>query len=310
MIETYKAVGTDIVILQPPDMEKAVWVDVVDPTQDEMKRVAEALDIPADDIVDSLDPDERPRFEYEEDYFLLMLRIPATRVEGVKSLQTVPVGFFVRGQKMVTVHSSAVDLISYFEGRRRKRVVQSSSEVLSALLGSMERRFSAFVRSVQQRLTDFRTTILKSMRTEAVEDAFELNNELIFFSASVFGDLNAIRQMLRHKSVAFPDEIAERLEDIEIDTKQHYETISLYRQLLTNMLDAYTSAISNNLTLVMKILASLSLILMLPTLIASLYGMNVGLPFAGSEYAFWIIVAVSAAWSGFLWFLFRRLDWL
>lgn len=310
MIETYKAIGTDIELLELPSLEEALWIDVVSPTQDEIRQVAESLNVPADDVVDSLDPDERPRFEFEEDYFLLMLRVPASESRGLETYTTAPVGFFVRKEKLVSVHSKEIDLIAYFRGRRRKMVVKSSYEVLAAILGSTERRFSAFIRDIQQRIIGFRKTILKSMKTEAVEEAFQLNNELIFLSGSVYGNLGATRQMLRHRRVSFPEELMERLEDIEIDTGQHYEMTSMYRELLTNTLDAYTSAISNNLNLVLKIIASLSLILMLPTLIASLYGMNVGLPLQGSEYAFWVIVVISIAWSGFLWGLFRRLDWI
>jgi magnesium transporter len=310
MIETYKAHGTDIAILQPPNVEDAVWIDVVSPSQEEITQVAESLDIPADDIIDSLDPDERPRFEFEDDYFLLMLRLPATQSQAGQTYVTVPVGFFVRKEKLVTVHSGAVNLITYFKSRRRKRVVESAYQVLAAILGSTERRFSAIIRSIQHQIAGFRTTILKSMRTEAVEDAFELNNELIFLTGSVYGNLNSIRQMLHHRHVTFPEELMERLEDIEIDARQDWEVISVYRELLTNTLDAYTSVISNNLNLVLKIIASLSLILMLPTLIASLYGMNLDLPLQGTPFAFWIIVLVSVVWSGVLWALFRRADWI
>ncbi|MFQ6106848.1 MAG: magnesium transporter CorA family protein [Thermoplasmata archaeon] len=310
MIKTFRAAGTDIEVIHPPDMSQAVWIDVVNPTPEEVRQVAEAVDVPSDDIMDSLDPDERPRFEFEDEYFLLMLRLPASQAQSAEPYLTTPVGFFVRKERLVTVHSDMVDLITYFRGRRRKRIVESSFEVLVAILGSTERRFSAMIRSIQRQLAEFRSTILKSMRTEAVEDAFELNNQLIFLSGSVYGNLNSIRQMVHHRGVAFPNELTERLEDIEIDTRQHYEMISMYRGLLTNTLDAYTSAISNNLNLVLKIIASLSLILMLPTLIASLYGMNVGLPLQDTEYAFWVIVVISIIWSGALWAVFRKLDWI
>lgn len=310
MIETYKAYGTDIAVLHPPNLEKAVWIDVVSPTSEEISRVAEAVNVPADDVIDSLDPDERPRFEYEEDYFLLMLRLPATQETSSGPYQTVPVGCFCREDKLVTVHSQGVDLVSYFKGRRRKREVQSAYEVLIAILGTTLRRFSVIIGTVQHQLAGFRTTILKSMKTESVEAAFELNNELIFLSGAVYGNMNSIRQMLHHKHVKFPETLEDRLEDIEIDTRQHWEMLSMYRELLTNTLDAYMSAISNNLSLVLKIIASLSLILMLPTLIASLYGMNLDLPLAGTPYAFWLILTVSIAWSVALWIIFRKKDWL
>ncbi len=310
MIRTFEAAGKNINPVDPVDLEKALWIDISDPTGDEIRQVSDAMNIPLDDILDSLDPDERPRFEDEDDYYLLMYRMPM--VEGQKSgvYITAPVGFFVRKEKLVTVHSSKVDLVSYFNQRKRIRDIESSHEILVAILGSSIRRVDFFMRQVQQRLTGFRSTIVRSMKEEAAQDAYQLSNDMIFFDASIFGNLNALTQMLRHKKKEFSEELTERLEDIEIDTMQQHETASMYKEMLSTTLDAYQSSISNNLNLVLKILASISLILMLPTLIASLYGMNVGLPLENNPYAFWIIAFISAGWAGFLIFLFRRLDWL
>ncbi len=310
MIRTYASAGTDISHIVPVDLGKALWIDVVNPTGDEIRRVSDELNIPLDDILDSLDPDERPRFEDEEDYYLLMCRMPM--VEGQKSgvYVTAPVGFFVRKDKLVTVHSSKVDLVSYFSQRKRIREIRSSHEILVAILGSNVRRLDIFLRQVQQKLTGFRSTIVKSMKEEAALEAYQLSNDLIFFDASIFGNLNVLTQMLRHKKKEFSEELMERLEDIQIDTRQQHETASMYKEMLSTTLDAYQSSISNNLNLVLKILASISLILMLPTLIASLYGMNVGLPLENNPYAFWIIASISAVWAAFLILLFRRLDWL
>lgn len=310
MIRAFAAAGTDVSHIVPVDLKKALWIDVTDPTGDEIRRISDELNIPLDDIVDSLDPDERPRFEDEDDYFLLMYRMPM--VEGQRSgvYITAPVGFFVRKKKLVTVHTNKVDLVSYFSQRKRRREIKSSHEILVAILGTNVRRLDIFLRQVQQKLTAFRSTIVRSMKEEAAQEAYQLSNDLIFFDASIFGNLNAITQMLRHKTKGFSKALMERLEDIEIDTKQQHDTAYMYREMLSTTLEAYQSSISNNLNLVLKILASISLILMLPTLIASLYGMNVGLPLENNPYAFWIIAVISAGWAGFLIFLFRRLDWL
>ena len=310
MIRAFAAAGTDVSHIVPVDLKKALWIDVTDPTGDEIRRISDELKIPLDDILDSLDPDERPRFEDEDDYFLLMYRMPM--VEGQRSgvYITAPVGFFVRKKKLVTVHTNKVDLVSYFSQRKRRREIKSSHEILVAILGTNVRRLDIFLRQVQQKLTAFRSTIVRSMKEEAAQEAYQLSNDLIFFDASIFGNLNALTQMLRHRTKGFSKALMERLEDIEIDTKQQHDTAYMYREMLSTTLEAYQSSISNNLNLVLKILASISLILMLPTLIASLYGMNVGLPLENNPYAFWIIAVISAGWAGFLIFLFRRLDWL
>jgi magnesium transporter len=310
MIRTFASGGTDVSHVMPVDLKKALWIDVTDPTGDEIRQVSDELNIPLDDILDALDPDERPRFEDEDDYFLLMYRMPM--IEGQRSgvYITAPVGFFVRKKKLVTVHTSQVDLMSYFSQRKRRREIKSSYEILVAILGSNVRRLDLFLRQVQHKLTGFRSTIVKSMKEEAAQEAYQLSNDLIFFDASIFGNLNAVTQMIRHRTKEFPKTLMERLEDIEIDTKQQHDTAYMYKEMLSTTLEAYQSSISNNLNLVLKILASISLILMLPTLIASLYGMNVGLPLENNPYAFWIIAVISACWAAVLIYLFRKLDWL
>lgn len=311
MIKAFALKGADIESVDPSDLQAADWLDVTSPDKEEISKVSEIFSINPEDFLDCLDPEERPRFELEEGYYLLMLRILATeREEAPIAANTVPVGFFVLPTKLISVHSDAVDIVSFFRQRRRKRVVTSSMDLTVTLLGNVVRRHDRFVREIQIKLTEFKNTVVKSMKAEAVEEAYQLNNDLVFLNTSIFGNSNAMEHMLRQKQTVLGEDHRERLEDTQIDSRQNYETTSLYRELLSNILDTHSSAISNNLNLVMKILASLSLILMLPTLIASLYGMNVPLPLAGEGYAFVIIVLISAIWSGFLWFLFRKLDWL
>lgn len=311
MIQGFVLKGADLVFVDPSDIGKAVWLDLVNPNEEEIRKFSERFSINSEDFVDCLDPDERPRFESEEGYFLLMLRIPVTSQKTESTAYpTCPVGFFVMPDKLLTVHSDALDLVEYFRQRRTRRPTEDSMDLLVDLLRSARRRFDKLIREIQNRLWDFRKAIAKSVRTVALEESYELSNDLVFLNASVLGNSNAIGHMMRQKSTSFREEVREELADIEIDTMQHYEITALYRELLSSSLDTYSSAISNNLNLVMKILASISLILMLPTLIASLYGMNVQLPLAGTPYAFYVILLISIAWSTFLWLLFRRLKWL
>jgi magnesium transporter len=311
MIQGFVLKDANLVHVDPSAIEKAVWLDLVNPNEEEIHRFSEMFSINPEDFVDCLDPDERPRFESEEGYFLLMLRIPVTSKKLVSTAYpTCPVGFFVMPDRLLTVHSDALDLVEYFRQRRTRRPTEDSMDLLVDLLRSARRRFDKLIREIQNRLWDFRKAIAKSVRTVALEESYDLSNDLVFLNASVLGNSNAIGHMMRQKSTSFRQEVRGELEDIEIDTMQHYEVTALYRELLSSSLDTYSSAISNNLNLVMKILASISLILMLPTLIASLYGMNVQLPLAGTPYAFYVILLISVAWSAFLWLLFRRLKWL
>ncbi|MFQ6060438.1 MAG: CorA family divalent cation transporter, partial [Thermoplasmata archaeon] len=116
-----------------------------------------------EDFFDCLDPEERPRFELEEGYFLLMLRIPSTQHDTQsRAYPTSQVGFFVTPKTLLTVHSDAVDMVSYSHQRRRKRLIRNSSDLYVALLGSVVKRFDRIAREIQDKLTEFRRTILRS----------------------------------------------------------------------------------------------------------------------------------------------------
>jgi len=168
---------------------------------------------------------------------------------------------------------------------------------------------------IAMNIKELQDQILKTQNVGAIQKPFQLNSYVIFFNTAAFGNLNAIRA-LYHKNKAIFDKnvyLIEHIDEIITDTEQVYNFSSIYRDLLTNTLDAYASVINNNLSRVMKVVGSISLILMIPTMIASYYGMNVFLPggnIQGDTTIFFLILIISFAISFLIWIYFRKVNWL
>jgi len=290
-------------------IEDAVWVDAVDPTDDEISTLQKKFGIFSDDIIDCLDKNERSRFDSEEEYMMLILRVLAKDDDPTDLKYPMePVGFFLTRKNLITVHSNRVTLPRdpTSDLRKRKTYPKSKEELLYALIRRFNRDIERCVRNLEIKIEAIQSLILKSIKTEVINDAFTLNNSLILLNTSILSNANAINAMRKNRLICGDAEMAEIIEDIEIDTKQLYEMTNIHRELVSNTLDAYSTTISNNLNHVMKLIASLSLILMLPTLIASLYGMNVKLPFQDSPDAFMFVIGMSLFSSAILWIAFRK----
>ncbi len=294
-------------------IDDAAWIDVVEPTEEELATLQKNFGIYPDDVLDCLDNNERARFEVEDDYMMLILRVLA-RDDDPNDMKypMEPVGLFLTRKCLVTVHSSRVVLPCdpMCDLRKRKTLPKTKEELLYSQMRRFNRDLERCVRSLELKIETIQNNVLKSIKNDVINDAFTLNNSLIFFNTSILSNANAINAMRKNRYICGDTDMADVIEDIEIDTKQLYEMTNIHRELVSNTLDAYSSTISNNLNNVMKLIASLSLILMLPTLIASLFGMNVGLPLQELPNPFWFVIGISLFSVGMLWIALRRLGFM
>ncbi len=225
--------------------------------------------------------------------------------------------FLTSHSKIITMHTT---LPKHFEnmidflGRQNLKdpyfLLLEIAHFLFDQLDNMAQQLSRHVREMQNR-------ILKSSNFKDIQEPFQVNSFLIVFNTSVLGDSNALK-LFFHRNSGFIEknlELLEKYNDTQTDIDQIYAFTAIIRDVLANSLDAYGGVINNRLTQVMKVVGSLSLILMIPTIIASFYGMNVGLPGggdpAGSDHlTFFLILGLSFVISFGIWVFFRKNKWL
>ena len=287
-------------------LDEAIWIDLVAPNPEEADFMRREFDIDLQDIADCLDPNERARVEVAEEYDLIVLRslLANKTVEG--RLDTIPIGIILTSQKVITIRIGATFVGGEVTAdlKRRPRLdtkEQVFVEIIRRIIRDIEHR----IRPVERSIAHIQETILSARRREVAQGAFALSNSLILLNTSLLSNLNAISMLPKVRNLAMMKELSDVMDDIENDVAQLYEMTTIYRETTSNLLNAYEFAESNQLSTIMKTLTTISLILILPTLLASLYGMNVHLPFEDDPNAFWIVIGLSAVAVAGLWVVFR-----
>lgn len=287
-------------------LEEAVWIDMVAPSPGEADFMRQEFEIDLQDIADCLDPNERARVETAEEYDLVVLRSLLTNKAVEDRLDTMPIGIMLTSRKVITIRIGATFVGGEVTADLKRRPpLETKEEIFVAIIRRVIRDIEHRIRPVERRITNIQETILSARRREVAQGAFELSNSLILLNTALLSNLNAISMLPKVRNLQMMKEMADIMDDIENDVAQLYEMTTIYRETMSNVLNAYEFAESNQLSTIMKTLTTISLILILPTLLASLYGMNVHLPFEDDPNAFWIVIGFSAIAVAGLWIVFR-----
>lgn len=269
---------------------------------------------------DSLDENEHPRHTIDilrKNHFLLLHVVPGQINENTDNL-TVPIGIFLtKEKKILTVYGQSLRNFQAVFEIMNQGTMPDSYFLLGQILHFLFEQVNQFTQEFAKQVKHLQVKILKSQNVGDIHEPFRLNSLLISYNP-IMAD-NAIAWKSFNESL-LPEikqnlQLVDKYNDLLIDINQIEKFSSILGDVLANSLDAYASVINNNLSSVMKTVGSISLILMIPSIIASLYGMNVGLP-GGSDpeggvtLAFYLIIAVSFLLSFGVWRIFRHKHWL
>ncbi|MNX47548.1 Magnesium transport protein CorA [compost metagenome] len=286
------------------------WINIECPTQSEKNYLLEELQIPEAFYNDIEDIDERPRIEIENGWTLIIMRIPVKSDDVKLPFHTIPVGIIFKGDIRVTVSFQKTEMLTDFViyTQRKGIYIKDNFDLVLKLLLSSSVWYLKYLKQVNQKIKLAEDNLEKSIKNEELQALLQIEKCLVFFMTSLKGNdilLHRIKNIKSQKE-HFDQEL---LEDVEIELRQAQETTNIYSDILTGTMDAYASVISNNLNNVMKQMTSISIILMIPTLIASLYGMNVPNDLESNPFGIWIIILISVVLSSFGVFLFKRRRW-
>ncbi|MBQ3378903.1 MAG: magnesium transporter CorA family protein [Clostridia bacterium] len=297
MISIYRTesdVTKEIDTIQPGS-----WVKLVAPTEEEMQFVSEKLGIELDFLKAATDEEERARLEIEEEATLILVDTPVVAEEqGLELHNAIPLGIIYTPSNIVTVCLRDVEILSQFHTTRVLRYsTKKKNRFVLQILYKNAAKFLFYLKQIDKSSTRVERELHKSMKNEELIQMLKLEKSLVYFSTSIKSNEVVMEKLLRMAFIKeYPDDL-DLLEDVIIENKQAMEMCAIYRDILSGTMDAFASVISNNLNIVMKVLTSLTIIISVPTLIASLWGMNVHVPFAQSPGGFWIVLAISLACS-------------
>ena len=289
-----------------PEWQPNCWINIQDPTSEELDYLTNDLDVPSSFLDDIEDQDERPRIEVEDGWRLIILRIPI-RTQTTSPYATVPLGIMLKGETVLTVCFHLSDMIPDFIAYTCRKQVgcDDAYDLMLQLLLSSSVWFLKYLKQANISIQMAEEQLGKSIRNEELQTLMRLEKCLVLFITSLKGNdilLYKIKNLKPQRDYFDRD----LLDDVTVELKQAQETTKVYSDILGAMMDAYASVISNNLNAVMKQLTFISIVLMIPTLIASLYGMNVPNYLEHARFAFWGILLFSSFLSAIVFWWFRR----
>ncbi len=295
------------------EFKKGAWINLVNPSENEIKKVCESVQIQDDFIRDALDFEEKARIDQEEDdnTTLFVVDVPVTErgEEGEVLYTTVPLGMIVvRDDFFITVSLRKNKIIESFEKRKIKNFqTYKKTRFIFQILYLNSSFYLSYLKQINKE-TEVAEYILKnSMRNKELLKMLTLEKGLVYFTTSLKSNELVMEKALRGKIIKLYDEDEEILEDAITENRQAIEMAQIYNNILNGTMDAYASIISNNMNGVMKTLTSITIILAVPTMISSFWGMNVNLPLQDNPLGFIVMISISIALTLFVsWWLKRR----
>ncbi|MDO5146757.1 MAG: magnesium transporter CorA family protein [Eubacteriales bacterium] len=296
MIRIFKT--KDGIVQKIPAAEEGSWVALTNPTQEELIQVSDRFLIDLDDLKGPLDEEERSRIEVEENYTLIILDIPTTEErQGKEYFYTIPFGIFITEESIITVCLVDTPILTVFmDGRMRNFKTQKRTRFLYQMLYRNAAMFLQFLRIIDKKSDEVEKKLHISQRNQELIEMLELEKSLVYITTSLRGNEMVLEKLMRNTSIPRFEDDEELLEDVIIENKQAIEMAKIYSDILTGTMDAFASVISNNLNIVMKFLSVITIVLTVPTIITSAFGMNVGgIPFETHPWGFWIICGICLA---------------
>ncbi len=290
------------------------WVNLVNPTYDELQSVAQQLAIPLEVVTDALDIDERARCEADEGYFMIIIRIPVQDTAGSHTMfYTMPLGIIVARDNVITVCRKETDvLVDVVHGKvRNVNLAQRRRFILQIFL----RTALLYLRDLKEINTNasiVQEKLHRSMVNKHLLGLLGLEKSLVYFTTSLRSNELMIERLRKTPFFTLDEHEQDLLEDVIVENRQAIEMANIYNNILAGMMDAFASIINNNVNVVLKLLTSITIIVAWPTLVFSMYGMNIHLPFQEpqtSYLGFIIVMLFTIVSTVALVYLFIKRRW-
>lgn len=311
-----KMYNTDIdtnVTSETKVFQRGNWINMINPTKEEIELICEAVNIEPDFIHYALDAEEKARIDIEDDKILFIIDVPVSEEEnGNIVYTTMPVGLiFVRDEYLITVSLRENGLITKMEQLvKRSLATYKKSQFLFQVFYENASMFLNMLKIINKKTELLEKTLKKSLKNEDLMKMLNIEKSLVYFTTSLKSNEIVMEKTLRGKIIKLYEEDEDLLEDSIIENKQAMEVSKTYSDILNETMDVYASVISNNINDVMKFLTSITIILAVPTLIASIWGMNVPVPLQSNQYGFVILIVASIIITLLTMILFKKKDML
>lgn len=292
MLRFYKSFGGRAVEIE--DYTENCWVRMIAPTEEELLWACSELHIPETFLRSSLDEEERSRIDEEDDCTLIIVDTPTAEKNGTEiEYSTIPFGIIVTPSGVVTVCLKETALpAQILDGTVKNIKTSKIRRFVLQILFQNATLFLYYLRRTEREISNTEKSLRNDMRNKELIRLLHLDKGLVYFSTGLKGDQAVLEKLARMRFISAYPEDAELLEDVIVENRQAMEMCTIYRDILSGTMNGYSSVISNNLNTVMKLLAAVTIILTVPQLVFSLWGINVPVPFEGNEWGFLAVLGI------------------
>lgn len=293
------------------EIQEGCWVALSDPTASEVLKISSEYGIDMDHLRAPLDEEERSRIEVEDDYTLILVDIPVIEERNDKEWYgTIPMGIILTDTVIFTVCLEETPILGAFmDGRVRNFFTYKKTRFILQILYKNATLFLHYLRIIDKKSEVIEKNLYESQKNYELIELLELEKSLVYFTTSLRSNEVVLERLMKSESIKKYPEDTDLLEDVIIENKQAIEMANIYSGILNGMVDAFASVISNNLNISMKFLATVTIVMSIPTMIFSAYGMNVsgaGMPFANSPFGFAIVIGISIVCSVIVAIIFSK----
>ena len=307
MLSIYKNTESGFETLEM--IANGAWVNVVDPSPEEIEKLVNwGMDM--DYVNYSLDQDEMPRMERDEDYTFILLRIPIHQPDSDIPYNTVPLGIMILGNKIITVCRYDSDIFkSLTNGKYKQMKTGKRYRLTLYIFLETAARYLNLLREINRATELVEDRLQKSTQNRELLELLKYQKSLTYFATALRSNEVMMERVQRTQLFNYYEEDQDLLEDVLTENQHAIQMTTITTEILSSMMDAFASIISNNLNVVMKALAALTIVLNLPAIVAAFYGMNVALPGEGQPYAFLTVIGISLGLTAVATYVFYKRNW-
>ncbi len=284
MISFFKTINNCICRIE--EYEPGCWVNVIAPDSSEIELLKTQFQIESEYILSSLDEEESSHIESEDGHTFIIFDVPCVdNDEDNLVYNTMPVGVIVTADNVITItRTDNPVLMDFSEGVVKNVQTAHKTRFVLMMLFRMATRFLQYLKQIDRYSSNLETKLRRSMKNKELVQLLDLEKSLVYFQTSLKGNEMTVSKITRGRYIKLYEDDQDLLDDVLIELKQAIEMSNIYSSILSGTMDAFASVISNNLNIVMKVLTSITILMAIPTMIFSFYGMNIGsntgLPFA------------------------------
>jgi magnesium transporter len=311
-MEIFIKTETDQKVRTLNEPKPGAWINMVAPEDKELREISRKYKIPLKFLKSGLDKDETQRFEEHNDTKMFIIKIPRMDPEtSMLKIRTMPLTIIKTKDFVITICLKDNTILEKFKKNEVEGFYTTmKSRFIFQIFNTSSRHYVEYLDSIEEKIGKIENKLNKSFENKEIVELLNLQKTLVYFNKAILGNNRLFENLMSGKYLQIFNEDIDLLENMMMENRESLELVNIYYDLLNNTITAYASMVSNNLNVIMKILAALTIIMGVPTVIASLYGMNVLLPFQTDHSAFLYVILISGGLMSFIYIVFKKIGWL